>query len=112
MSDTASVPRITTVTDSRGRALQVRRMSVGERLRFLKLIPTSAQQNQLWISNAMIIASVVQIGDVPARPLRDETDIEKAGDELGDEGVQAATEALANMLQTASKTEVLASAGE
>jgi hypothetical protein len=109
----AAAVRQTTVKDSLGRTLTVKRMSVSERMKFLKAVPPAVQQNSLWITNAMIIASVKEIDGLPTPPLLNETAIERAGDALGDEGLEAAGEALAGLLpKTANAQEALTAAGE
>lgn len=108
----AASRRTVTVTDTDGRAITVRRMSVSARLRFMKVVPAELQSNPLWLTNAMVIASVIEIDGVPTAPLVNEYTVEQAGDLLGDEGLFAANEALAGLMSAGTPKEALAAAGE
>lgn len=119
MSDTPSAQIIaragqtTEEMDDLGRKIRVKRMLVSERLRFLKAVPAALQSNPLWVSNAMAIASVVDMDGTPLPPIHDEASIERAGDLLGDEGLASANIALERLLGAAmTKKETLAQMGE
>lgn len=109
----AAAKRTVTVTDELGRAITVRRMNVSHRLRFMKVVPAELQTNPLWLTSAMTIASVIEIDGVPTAPLLNELSVEQAGDLLGDEGLFAANQALADLMGLATTPkEALAAAGE
>ncbi len=109
----AAAASLLAVTDALGRKLTVRRMRVSDRLRFVKIVPGGLQNNPLWMANALAIASVVDVNGVPVMPIQSEQDIERVGDMLGDEGLNAANEALTILLRPATTPkEALAAAGE
>lgn len=119
MSDTptqvivAAAVKTKLVTDDLGRTILVERMTVSKRLRFMKCIPLESQDNTLWITNAMSIASVIEIGGVPLPRPMNEHQIEQNGDLLGDEGLVAAQLALGDLLGAGQTVkEALAIAGE
>ena len=109
----AAAVRTKLVTDTLGRTLLVERMTVSKRLRFMKCIPVGAQDNSMWVTNAMSIASVVEINGIPIPRPTNESMIEQNGDMLGDEGLVAAQVALGELLGAGqSVKEALAAAGE
>ena len=109
----AAATRTVTVTDALGRQLEVKRLIVSERLRFLKAVPADLQANPLWLTTALTVASVVTLDGVPVPMPANEASIERAGDRLGDEGMEAAQAALETLMakpQTAQ--EAFATAGK
>ncbi len=109
----SAAARSVTVTDSLGRQIEVKRLIVSERLRFLKAVPSDLQGNPLWLTNALAIASVIGMDGIPCPMPVDEASIERAGDKLGDEGLEAANSALLSLsVKALSQKEALAAAGE
>lgn len=109
----AAAARSTTVTDAIGRSLEVKRLIVSERLRFLKAVPAELQANPLWLTTALTVASVATMDGVPCPMPINEAAIERAGDRLGDEGMEAVQAALETlMMKPQTPKEALATAGE
>jgi hypothetical protein len=82
------------VTDSRGRALSLRRLTVVDRLRLFKAAGAVLAENHPWFGMAVLAASVAAIDDVPVPIPTNEAQIEAAVSRLGDEGLSAAAAAL------------------
>lgn len=110
----ANANRTATVTDSLGRTIEVKRLIVSERLRFLKAVPGQLQANPLWMTNALSIASVITLNGIPVPMPTSEAGIERAGDVLGDEGLDAAQSALETLMASKAQDaqEAFATAGK
>ncbi len=78
-----------TVTDSRGRVLVVRRLSVLDRLRLFKAAGPALAENHPWFGMAVLATSVATIDGVPVPIPVNELQIEAAVSRLGDEGLSA-----------------------
>jgi hypothetical protein len=87
-----SVP---SVTDSRGRVLQIRRLTALDKLRLFKAAGPVLAQNQSWLGMAVLAVSVTAIDDVPVPVPTSEQQIEALVGRLGDAGIAAVGEALA-----------------
>jgi len=97
------------VTDAQGRRLQLRRLTALDKLRLFKAAGPGLAQNQPWLGMAVLAASVTAIDDVPVPQPASEQQIEALVGRLGDAGIAAVGEALAEAQPTA--TEVAAAAG-
>lgn len=86
------MPEITTITDGRGRQITFKPMNVRDTARLIKIIgredPRDAQ-NQVYVTMALVAASVTSIDQVPSAPISKPDDIDFAIDWLGDEGFAA-----------------------
>lgn len=97
MSEVSAVPSLrsaTTVLDSRGRTLTVRRLNVLDRLRLFKAAGSVLAENSPWLGMAVLAASVAEIDGVPVPVPINEHQIEATVVRLGDEGLTA----IANVL--------------
>jgi hypothetical protein len=97
------------VTDAQGRRLQLRRLTALDKLRLFKAAGPGLAQNQPWLGMAVLAASVAAIDDVPVPPPANEQQVEALVARLGDAGIAAVGEALAEVQQSAA--EVVATAG-
>jgi hypothetical protein len=97
------------VTDAQGRRLQLRRLTALDKLRLFKAAGPGLAQNQPWLGMAVLAASVAAIDDVPVPPPASEQQIEALVARLGDAGIAAVGEALAEVQPSAA--EVAATAG-
>lgn len=78
-----------TVTDSRGRVLAIRRLSVLDRLRLFKAAGSILAENHPWFGMAVLATSVAAIDGVPVPIPANELQIEAAVSRLGDDGLSA-----------------------
>jgi hypothetical protein len=97
------------VTDELGRRLQLRKLTALDKLRLFKAAGPGLAQNPPWLGMAVLAASVTAIDDVPIPAPATEQQIEALVGRLGDAGIAAIGEALAEVRPTAS--EVAAAAG-
>ncbi len=97
------------VRDALGRRLELRRPTALDKLRLLKAAGPSLAQNQPWLTIALFAASVASIDGVPVPPPASEAQIEGLVARLGDEGLAAVAEALAQT--QAGPAEIAAAAG-
>ena len=97
------------VTDALGRRLSLRRPTALDKLRLFKAAGPVLAHNQPWLGIALYAASVTAIDDVPVPPPASETQIEALVARLGDEGLAAVAEALAEA--PAAPAEMAATAG-
>lgn len=97
------------VTDAQGRRLQLRRLTALDKLRLFKAAGAVLAQNQSWLGMAVLAASVSAIDDVPVPAPGSEQQIEALVARLGDAGIAAVGEALAETQPSAAQ--VAASAG-
>jgi hypothetical protein len=97
------------VTDILGRRLQLRKLTALDKLRLFKAAGPGLAQNQPWLGMAVLAASVTAIDDVPVPTPATEQQIEALVGRLGDAGIAAVGEALAETQPTAS--EMAAAAG-
>jgi hypothetical protein len=100
---------VPSVTDAQGRLLQLRRLTALDKLRLFKAAGPVLSLNRSWLGMAVLAASVTAIDDVPVPAPGNEQQIEALVARLGDAGIAAVGEALAEMQPTA--TEVAATAG-
>ncbi len=83
------------VSDALGRRIALRRPSALDKLRLLKAAGPVLAQNQPWLGIALYAASVTDIDGVPVPPPASEAQIEALVARLGDEGLAAVADALA-----------------
>lgn len=80
------------ITDARGREIAFKPMNVRDTARLIKVIgredPRDAQ-NQVYVTMALVAASVTSIDQIPAAPISKPDDIDFAISWLGDEGFAA-----------------------
>ena len=99
-----------TVTDTLGRRLTLRRMTSLDKLRLFKAAGPVLSQNQPWLGMAMLACSVAEIDNVPVPPATNEQQIESTVARLGDFGIAAVAEAL-NGQREVTQPDVMATAG-
>jgi hypothetical protein len=84
----------TTIKDSNGRLLSVRRMGALDRLRLFKAIGSQLSENPPYLGMAMLAASVTAIDQVPVPAPTTEAQVEALVHKLGDEGIAAVADCL------------------
>ncbi|WP_026438914.1 hypothetical protein [Acidocella facilis] len=82
------------VTDAKGRVIELRRMGVLEQLRLYKVLGPELSENRAYIGLARIAAAVSSVDGVPLPFPGSEAGIEAALERLDEEGVAAVGEAL------------------
>lgn len=87
------------VVDSEGRHITLRRMTALDKLRLFKTAGPVLAQNQPWLGMAMLACSVASIDDVPVPVPVSEQQVEALVSRLGDAGIAAIAEALADAPQ-------------
>jgi hypothetical protein len=87
------------VRDAEGRELVLRRLTALDRLRLFKAIGPVQSQNNLYLGMATLAAAVTAIDQVPVPPPATEAQIESLVARLGDSGIAAVADALANHVQ-------------
>ncbi len=97
------------VTDAHGRVLRLRRLTALDKLRLFKAAGPALSQNQSWLGIAALAFSVASIDDVPVPTPGSEQQIEVLVGRLGDAGIAAVGEAMAETRPSAA--EVAATAG-
>jgi uncharacterized protein YidB (DUF937 family) len=84
----------TTVTDARGRTLEVRRLGRRETMRLMRMWGT-ASNVETWLGNGLVAASVKAVDGVPV-PLPVTVDqVEALADKLDDAGLRAVADWIA-----------------
>ena len=86
---------MTTITDTQGRRLELRKLTALEKLRMFKAAGPHLAQNQPWLGMAVLACSVAAIDDVPVPMPASEALIEALVQRLGDDGINAVAAALA-----------------
>ena len=94
MFTTTSAVRV--VRDACGRELVLREMTALDRLRLFKAVGPTLSQNTAYLGMAMLAASVTAIDGVPLPAPATEAQLESVVAKLGDSGVAAVANALAN----------------
>ena len=98
------------IEDSRGRRLEVRKLTPVDTLRLLKAAGPALSENNAWLNMAALAMAVTAIADVPVPAPVTEGQIEAIIGQLQDEGV-AAVSNWSETLRNASDAEVAATAG-
>lgn len=88
--------REVSVTDVSGRILRVRRPGALDRLRLFKAVGPSLANNDRYIGYAMLAMCVTSIDGVPQPPPANEGQLEALVQRLGDAGMVAIGQELAN----------------
>ena len=91
----ATAERTLAATDANGRRLAIRLLGALDKLRLFKAAGPDLAQNEPYLGLAMLACSVTAIDDVPLPFPSSEAQIERAVQLLGDEGLTAVAEALA-----------------
>ncbi len=94
----------TAVTDTLGRRLVLRRLTVLDKLRLFKAAGPVLSQNGPWLGMALLACSVTSIDDVPVPMPVAEQQIEALVARLGDQGIAAAAQALSVVEEPAGET--------
>ncbi len=81
--------------DKDGRSLGVRKLNALDKLRLLKAAGSELSENQAWLGVAMLAASVIEIDGIPVPMPVTEQQIEILVGRLGDRGLDAVAETLA-----------------
>ncbi len=81
--------KVSTVVDSKGRRLTVRRLTALDTLRLFKAAGPVLAQNEPWLSMAGVAFSALEIDGIPVPAPTTESQIESLIDRLGDEGLAA-----------------------
>jgi hypothetical protein len=81
--------------DKLGRTITIRPVTALDRLRLLKASGPELSQNDGWLSMAILALSVVELNGIPRVMPANERQIEAAVAELGDAGLQAVADVLA-----------------
>ena len=89
--------RSVAVNDDTGRLLTVRALTALDRLRLLKAAGPELSQNDAWLNMAALVVSVSEINQIPKAMPVNERQIEQLIAELGDPGLSAVADALAEM---------------
>jgi hypothetical protein len=84
------------VSDGRGRRICFRRVSALDRLRLFKALGHDLAQNAPYLGMALLAVSVMAIDDVPVPPPVTENQLEILVQRLGDDGLGAIADALAD----------------
>jgi hypothetical protein len=84
-----------------GHRIGLRRLNALDKLRLLKAAGPELAQNEPWLSVAMLASSVTAIDDVPVPAPTNERQIEAIVSQLGDEGLAAVADSLAELEATA-----------
>lgn len=71
------------------RVIQLHPLTAGERMKLFRIMPGDAAEKPLYLSMALTAAAVRQIDESPYPFPRDENDLERVLDKLGDSGVDA-----------------------
>jgi hypothetical protein len=82
------------ITDKAGRRLSLRNFGVLETLRLFKALGPELSINRPYLGMAKVAFSVSMIDDVPMPAPASQADIEAALARLGDDGVEAVSEAI------------------
>jgi hypothetical protein len=83
--------------DTLNRDILLRQITALDRLRLLKAAGPELSQNQSWLSMATLVMSVLEINGTPKVTPANERQIEALVAELGDAGLQAVSDGLANL---------------
>ena len=99
MSETTEAPRrqpavsvMTTITDSLGRSLEVRKLDALAELDLIEAAGGQNAENARWMMMATFAACVITIDGVPLISPRNRDDIRKHMRRVGSEGIQAVIE--------------------
>jgi len=95
---------MTSIQDSQGRKLELRRLTALDKLRLFKAAGPHLAHNQPWLGMAVLACSVAAIDDVPVPMPGTETSIEALVARLGDDGIAAIAAALAPDVSVADST--------
>src|SRR4051794_22882590 len=87
------------VTDAQGRVLQVRRPGPLDRLRLFKAVGPALASNERYVGYAMLAMCVSAIDGVPQPAPANEGQLEALVSRLGDAGMVAIAEGMANAAQ-------------
>ena len=85
----AAADTATTITDTLGRRLVLRRLGALEKLRLFKAVGPQLGQNEPYLAMALLASAVVAIDDLPLPAPANEGQIEMIVQKLGDEGLAA-----------------------
>lgn len=105
MSDTpsgrliAEAQAASVATDEAGRRLALRRLSALDKLQLYRAAGPALAQNAPWMGVALLAASVAAIDDIPVPPPANEAQIEALVGRLGEHGLAAVADALAEPVQ-------------
>jgi hypothetical protein len=91
----ANSQRTFEILDDLGRKLIVRHINALDRLRLLKAAGPELSDNDAWLNMAALALSVVEMNGIPCPMPTNERQIEAAVSTLGDPGLQAVADALA-----------------
>jgi hypothetical protein len=83
-----------TVTDSTGRAISVRKLTPFDCMQMSKVVGGESATNQMYMVYAMVAYSVKEINGETVVPPRTERELETIVQRLGEEGFEAASEAV------------------
>lgn len=92
-----STTEVETVVDRSGRKIALRHLTALDKLRLFKAAGPDLARNEAWLGMAMLASSVVGIDDVPIPPPTSEPQIEAMVARLGEDGIEAAANALLPM---------------
>jgi hypothetical protein len=84
------------ISDDRGRQISFRRVSALDRLRLFKALGRDLAQNAPYLGMALLAVSVTAIDDIPVPPPVSEAQLETLVQRLGDDGLGAIADALAD----------------
>lgn len=87
--------KVFTAIDGKGRRLTLRRLTALDTLRLFKAAGPVLSQNEAWLSMAGLAFSVLEIDGVPVPPPTTEPHIESLIERLGDAGLQAIADTVA-----------------
>jgi len=95
------------IKDVNGRDIVIRHLNALDKLRLLKAAGPVLSENQAWLGVAMLAASVIELQGVPIPIPINENQIETIVGRLGDVGLDAIADSLANIdLQSNDETGV------
>jgi hypothetical protein len=83
-----------TVTDTAGRAIELRRLGVVEQLRLFKVLGPELSENRAYVGLARVAAAVAAVDGVPVPFPVGEAGIEAVLERLGEDGVEVVAAAL------------------
>lgn len=87
----AASAEVSTITDARGRSLEVQRMTKRVQMRMMRQWG-AASNVQMWVGNALIACHVKTIDGIPVPPPLTIDQVEALVDRLDDDGVNAVAE--------------------
>lgn len=88
-----SAANTSTVTDSLGRSIQIRKLSALDRMRLYEMLGGSLSENMQYMAYAMVACAVAEIDGVKEGFPSSKRAVEAMVSSLGDEGIEAVSKA-------------------